>query len=537
MDHTTLLNEIARSNAIYNLSGADDDQNYHYEPEVNESEGGETDNDEQDDSDHSTDNDDEHIPTAPWFRTEEINDNLGNCSNVNSLDDELFEGQCFTDKQAAVSAIKENHIKSSRNYHVTKSDTTRYEAKCVVEDCPWRIRVMKSKRSGLFVTTKLPTKHNCFFRTLQRDHQQLSSRMIANVIKQQITESPYLKVNIIQSQITAIHAGIIEAMKREESGFTGEWGIHRFCLLHVRSNFCSAFPGAHLKMLCWVAGNTSQLRKFEAAMEQIKELNPDAERWLRKIPLEMWTMSHDGGCRYGQATTNMIESFNGLLRSARFLPVTAMVEYIYYRSVKLVAQRRTQTLEDLQNGQTYCKKSRKLFEIIEQKASAHRVISYNQQRRVFEVITAQYRTKNGSWKGGNRHNVDVSRGFCSCGKCSRYHFPCSHIVAGCLACNLNWQHYIEPYHNLSTLCDMWKYEFNPIPNQAYWTFPLANNWEMYGFLIADEGMRRVKKKRGQRGQSSRIRTEMDNPRKVIVCGRCGQEGHTRRNSRCPQYDH
>ena len=58
-------------------------------------------------------------------------------------------------------------------------------------------------------------------------------------------------------------------------------------------------------------------------MMQIRELNPDAERWLRKIPLEMWTMSHDGGYRDGQATTNMIESFNGLLCSARFLPVTA----------------------------------------------------------------------------------------------------------------------------------------------------------------------------------------------------------------------
>ena len=124
-------------------------------------------------------------------------------------------------------------------------------------------------------------------------------------------------------------------------------GIHRFCLLHVRSNFSSAFRGSHLKMLCWVAGNTSQLRKFEIAMMQIRELNPDAERWLRKIPLEMWTMSHDGGYRYGQATTNLIECFNGLLRSARFLPVTAMVEYIYYRRVKLVAERQIQTLNDI----------------------------------------------------------------------------------------------------------------------------------------------------------------------------------------------
>ena len=40
---------------------------------------------------------------------------------------------------------------------------------------------------------------------------------------------------------------------------------------------------------------------------------------------------------------------------------------------------------------------------------------------------------------------------------------------------------------------MWKYEFNPIPNQACWTFPLANNWEMYGILIADEAINKRKK--------------------------------------------
>ncbi|XP_074323154.1 uncharacterized protein LOC141660090 [Apium graveolens] len=216
-------------------------------------------------------------------------------------------------------------------------------------------------------------------------------------------------------------------------------------------------------------------------------------------------MSHDEGNRYGQATTNMIESFNGLLRSARFLPVTAMVE--------------------------------ELFETVEKKVSAHRVIPYNEQRGVFEIINAQYRTKNGSWKGGNKHNVDLCRSFCYCKKWSRYHFPCSHIVAGCLTCNLDWKPYIEPYHNLSTLCEMWKYEFNPISNQAYWTFPVANNWEMYGVLIADETTKKKKNKRGQRGQSSRIRTEMDNPRKIILCGKCGQQGHTRRSSRCPKYSH
>lgn len=136
----------------------------------------------------------------------------------------------------------------------------------------------------------------------------------------------------------------------------------------------------------------------------------------------------------------------------------------------------------------------------EKKASSHKIIPYNKQTWIFEVITARYRTKNESWKGGNNHIIDLRRGFCSCGKWSRYHSPCSHIVAGCLTCNLDWKQYIEPSHNLTILYEMWKYEFYPISIQAYWTFLLANKWERYGTLVPNENLKN-KKKRGQIGQS------------------------------------
>ncbi|XP_047313724.1 uncharacterized protein LOC124917311 [Impatiens glandulifera] len=688
---------VTRSNALYNLSEAD---RFNSNSEIESDESDSDYNVEDSDSTSNSDGEEEniqtndptnmdgHIPNVPWFTTEEILNNVamnnsGHFPNFNSLNNDLFEGQCFVDKQTAIDAIKSSHIRESRNYHVLKSTTVLYEAKCTIVTCPWKIRVIKSKRSGYFQITKLPAQHNCLLRTIQRDHKKLSSKMIGSVIKQQIMEGPYLKVNNIRNQILAMykyhvsykkawlakqkaisevygdwtisysklpkflsalmhfnpgtsvsieavvdvtklhtsvfkrvwwafkpiadgwqharpvisidgtflkgryngklliamgsdsnnhqyplayaivneettanwswflrrlrrficrsrtgvciisdrHAGIIEAMKKEQNGFTGDMGIHRFCLYHVRSNFSSAYPGSHLKMLCWVAGNNSQVRKFEDAMRQIKELNPDAEKWLRNIPLEMWTMSHDGGYRYGQATTNMVEGFNGILRSARFLPITSMVEYIYYRSVKLVAERRTQTLNDLQNGHTYCNMSRKLFENIESKASAHTVIPYNEQTGIFEVTTARYRTNNGCWKGGNKHIIDLCKGFCSCGKWCRYHSPCSHIVAGCIVCNLDWVKYIDTYHNLTTLSEMWQYDFHPIPNESYWTFPIAHDWEKYGNLVPNENSR---KKKNQRGQSQRIRTEMDNPRRTIICGKCGQEGHTRRSQRCPE---
>ncbi|KAK1381977.1 hypothetical protein POM88_019712 [Heracleum sosnowskyi] len=71
IDNTSLLNEIMRSNAIYNLSAADDEQEYYHESGTNEFEDNEINNEEQDDSDHSTDNDEEqgeHLPNAPGLQ-------------------------------------------------------------------------------------------------------------------------------------------------------------------------------------------------------------------------------------------------------------------------------------------------------------------------------------------------------------------------------------------------------------------------------------------------------------------------------------
>ena len=59
--------------------------------------------------------------------------------------------------------------------------------------------------------------------------------------------------------------------------------------------------------------------------------------------MENWALAHDGGHRYGVMTTNFFESFNGILKSARNLPITALVELTYYRCVAYVTDRYTKT--------------------------------------------------------------------------------------------------------------------------------------------------------------------------------------------------
>ena len=62
--------------------------------------------------------------------------------------------------------------------------------------------------------------------------------------------------------------------------------------------------------------------------------------------MEKWTLAHDGHC-YGAMTTNLSESFNRILKSARNLPITALVELTYYRCVAYFADRYTKACAEV----------------------------------------------------------------------------------------------------------------------------------------------------------------------------------------------
>ncbi|KAH0675263.1 hypothetical protein KY285_023064 [Solanum tuberosum] len=66
-----------------------------------------------------------------------------------------------------------------------------------------------------------------------------------------------------------------------------------------------------------------------------------------EIPLEKWTVSQDDGKRWGVLTTNLSKSFNGVLKKARGLPVTAMVNLSLEQTIEQYT-RRSQIAQQLQ---------------------------------------------------------------------------------------------------------------------------------------------------------------------------------------------
>ena len=83
------------------------------------------------------------------------------------------------------------------------------------------------------------------------------------------------------------------------------------------------------------------------------------EQWIRHEPLERWSLLHDThGARYGVMTTNLAETYNFVLRGNRALPLTAIVEGIFYGTVNYFRDRRQRAEMHIMNNPNtrYCEK-------------------------------------------------------------------------------------------------------------------------------------------------------------------------------------
>ena len=61
-------------------------------------------------------------------------------------------------------------------------------------------------------------------------------------------------------------------------------------------------------------------------MEEIKNLDIRVHNYLKEIGFEKWTKVHSTNNRYRTMTTNVAESMNAVIKSARELPITTLLE-------------------------------------------------------------------------------------------------------------------------------------------------------------------------------------------------------------------
>jgi hypothetical protein len=208
------------------------------------------------------------------------------------------------------------------------------------------------------------------------------------------------------------HGGIIEAIK-EDSLWQPPNGHHRFWLRHVASNFNQRYK----------------------------------VKLLDELTIQCWTLVPNDGCQYGAMTTNLSKCFNGVLKGACSLPITAMVKFIFYKLVHYFEDRCTKTQGELDDGEVFSKYVMDRFKRYRDKASRHRVRMHDSCTGLFEITTPVNPFT--TYKGNHIHNVKLSEKSCTCGKWQLYKIPYSHVIAACAQMSVDVIQYIDPCYKLS----------------------------------------------------------------------------------------
>ena len=251
----------------------------------------------------------------------------------------------------------------------------------------------------------------------------------------------------------------------------------------------------------------------------------EVDLWLRRFQsVQKWSLAHDeGGRRWGMMTTNISEVYNNVLKGARGLPVTAILELTFYRTNEYFRDRRAKANEKLANGQMWVDDINTYIEAKREKANRHQVRAFDRGRGLYDVITP-CRWSDGSRKGGRSHSVNLDKGTCTCGKATLFHYPCSHILAVCGDMAIDYNQFISRFYSVHELAQTWAPLFHPIPDVDYWD-------PYFGPKLIPN--KKLKIDKPGRRTSRRIRNDMDEMEKSteIRCGNCREVGHNVR--KCP----
>ena len=255
----------------------------------------------------------------------------------------------------------------------------------------------------------------------------------------------------------------------------------RWCMRHLAANFYKRFRNKDyfkaFKKMCM----QNQQRKFDAiwfALNTATSGGGDApaepqgaggnrrprnlHEWVSvNCPdIFKWAQAHDSGPRYGMMTTNMSEVYNGVLKGVRALPITALVNETWTRTVSYFTERVVRASARVQLNKQWSEGMQRQLDCKSKKARKHGSRVVDALRKRWEIRTRQKYVQ-GHLRGGQRHQVTLNPSTCecTCNKPKLLHYPCSHVLRAAADQKISVDPYISPYFSTHNLLKTWDGEF------------------------------------------------------------------------------
>ncbi|XP_077228540.1 uncharacterized protein LOC143861489 [Tasmannia lanceolata] len=276
---------------------------------------------------------------------------------------------------------------------------------------------------------------------------------------------------------------------------------HRFCIRHLSASFYDKFGNIVLRDLFLKAAETLKESEFKWAMESIKENNESAHQWISEMPKENWATLYFKGDRYGALSTTKSVSFNAIVKEAKTLPITSLVEHICGKTSNIFQHRRKVGQTWTKRLTSYGEKHVQLAHEIGSKCTVNPLGVH-----VFEVQSVGY-----------LNVVDLEARTCSCGVFQMIGLPCAHAMAAIGNKMLDPYDFCQPYFLAERYRDTYEEKIHQTLDRTQWQpspDPLP--------LVLPPHARRMPG-RPQTRKEKKLAVGAQNK-----CGLCGDFGHSRR---------
>ena len=142
-------------------------------------------------------------------------------------------------------------------------------------------------------------------------------------------------------------------------------------------------------------------------------------------------------------TTNISEIFNSILKGARSLPATALVQLTFFRLNSYFVARRELGANRLTSAKQFTPYVDAQIQGRVVKAGSMEIVLYDHLKGLFHV----------KLRSGRTHRLNLHEKICTCGKTLIYGFPCSHIIAACQHCCVDFLFFVEGYYTTQSYYD------------------------------------------------------------------------------------
>ena len=355
----------------------------------------------------------------------------------------------------------------------------------------------------------------------------------------------HVRHNVIGAREVCIisdrHHGILKAMDIVIPGFPKLH--HRWCMRHFVANFYRACKSKELSKDLTHVCVAFTTQGFDARYNKLfAAVNEGGKDFLTRNLSEKhkWARAHDdGGWRYGDMTSNLVECFNNVLKGARALPVTAIVEYTFFKLNEYFQRHSEETAKWIGEKKDYPEKVDEWLQLQASKSSRQQVIIFDRIEMIYQIDEPGGTTRDGRQYGGAAFEVKLKTRWCQCERPSKYHWPCSHLITAAKARNIHVCDgktvRMQEFHVEATRLT-WAPRFHPFLDQSQWP-------EYHGPHIRPDPLLKVETK-GRR-RTKRFRGDMDDlagytgmkqfgsghfmeAPDTINCGVCGEGGHNER---------